>query len=105
MNGANSRPYGLSSYNRFSMLPEYHDSTAVYTSAHDNKSIHTQKVQAPEPAWICGGGKNSITIPIRLHTVDTEETSAEMALVDSGATHSFIDREYVQMKGWNPTPL
>ena len=64
-----------------------------------------QKVQAPEPAWICGGGKNSIVIPIRIHTVNTEETSAEMALVDSGATHSFIDREYVDMKGWNPTPL
>ena len=37
--------------------------------------------------------------------VNTEETSAEMALVDSGATHSFIDKEYISMTGWNVTSL
>ena len=68
----------------------------------DDISILTKTVPASEPTWICGGG-NSITIPIRLHTIDTEETSAEIALVDSGATHSFIDQEYVNMKGWNTT--
>ena len=40
-------------------------------------------------------GPNSILIPVHLKTTDTMEESSTEALVDTGATGDFIDRDFV----------
>ena len=53
----------------------------------------------------------SLTLKIELQTTDTAETKSVTALLDSGATGMFIDREYVKKSGFttrmlsNPIPV
>ena len=44
-------------------------------------------------------------LPIELETTDTMERKAVQALLDSGATGCFIDRDFVQRNGLNTRPL
>jgi len=46
----------------------------------------------------CG---TSIILPIEVSTTDTSEVHSVKALLDSGATGNFIDRDFVRMKGIN----
>jgi len=43
----------------------------------------------------------SIILPIEVSTTDTSEVHSVKALLDSGATGNFIDRDFVQTKGIN----
>jgi len=43
----------------------------------------------------------SIILPIEVSTTDTSEVHSVKALLDSGATGNFIDRDFVWMKGIN----
>ena len=53
----------------------------------------------------------SIILPIEIGTTDTSEVHSVKALLDSGATGNFIDKDFVRMKGistWNisrPIPV
>ena len=57
------------------------------------------------------GRCRSLTLKIELQTTDTAETKSITALLDSGATGMFIDREYVKEGGFttralsNPIPV
>ena len=57
------------------------------------------------------GRRHSLTLKIELQTTDTAETKSVTALLDSGATGMFIDREYVKKNGFttralsNPIPV
>ena len=57
------------------------------------------------------GRHHSLTLKIELQTMDTAETKSVTALLDSGATGMFIDREYVKESGFttrvlsNPIPV
>ena len=57
------------------------------------------------------GRRRSLTLKIELQTTDTAETKSMTALLDSGATGMFIDREYVKKSGFttrtlsNPIPI
>ena len=57
------------------------------------------------------GCRRSLTLKIDLQTTDTAETKSMTALLDSGATGMFIDREYVKKSGFttrtlsNPIPV
>jgi len=42
-----------------------------------------------------------VILPIKVSTTDTSEVHSVKALLDSGATGNFIDRDFVQMKGIN----
>ena len=42
-----------------------------------------------------------IRISVQLSTLDTQETFAQSALIDCGATASFIDKRIVDQLGWN----
>jgi len=43
----------------------------------------------------------SIILPIEVSTTDTSEVHSVKALLDSGATGNFIDRDFIQTKGIN----
>jgi len=43
----------------------------------------------------------SIILPIEVSTTDTSEVHSVKALLDSGATGNFIDRDFIQMKDIN----
>jgi len=43
----------------------------------------------------------SVILPIEVSTTDTSEVHSVKALLDSGATGNFIDRDFVQTKGIN----
>jgi len=45
--------------------------------------------------------KTSIILPIEVSTTDTSEMHSVKALLDSGATGNFIDRDFVRTKGIN----
>jgi len=43
----------------------------------------------------------SLLLPVEIRTMDTSELHSVKALLDSGATGSFINREFVCLKGIN----
>jgi len=45
--------------------------------------------------------RTSIILPIEVSITDTSEVHSVKALLDSGATGNFIDRDFVRMKGIN----
>ena len=57
------------------------------------------------------GRRRSLTLKVELQTTDTAETKSMTALLDSGATGMFINREYVKKSGFttrtlsNPIPV
>ncbi len=50
---------------------------------------------------IIGNGTQSLFVAVRLQTLDTGRTTKIQALVDSGATGSFVDRKYAESQQWN----
>jgi hypothetical protein len=102
----------LSSNNRFSILP-------VDNIPEIDESFETQVVPTPEPNLVLRKNRprwehvhcsrfainaldeakdfrRSLTLKIELQTTDTGETKSVKALLNSGATGMFIDREYVK---------
>ena len=51
------------------------------------------------------GRHRSLTLKIELQTTDTAETKSMTALLDSGATGMFIEREYVKKNGFTTRTL
>jgi len=47
----------------------------------------------------------SFLLPVEIRTTDTSELHSIKALLDSGATRSFIDRDFVHSKGMNTRTL
>jgi len=47
----------------------------------------------------------SLLLPVEIGTMDTNELHSVKALLDSGATGSFIDRDFVRSKGMNTRTL
>ena len=47
----------------------------------------------------------SLLLPVEIRTMDTSELHSVKALLDSGATGSFIDRDFVRSKGINTQTL
>jgi len=47
----------------------------------------------------------SLLLPVEIGTTDTSELHSVKALLDSGATRSFIDRDFVRSKGINTRTL
>jgi len=47
----------------------------------------------------------SLLLPVEIGTTDTSELHSIKALLDSGATRSFIDRDFVRSKGMNTRTL
>lgn len=58
-------------------------------------------VEKKAPSRIIGNGKHSLVIPLQLKTLDTGQSIKEHALIDSGATGSFLDRSFVLSQNWN----
>ncbi len=50
---------------------------------------------------IIGNGTQSLFVTVKLQTLDTGRTTKIQALVDSGATGSFVDRKYAESQQWN----
>lgn len=107
-----NRMPSLSKTNQFSILPVDHIPEI-------DESVETKVVQspkpisetfAPRPRWErvhCSrfiinaldeakDERRSLTLKIELQTTDTGETKSVRALLDSGATGMFIDRDYVK---------
>jgi hypothetical protein len=59
------------------------------------------KEAPPVPTKVIGKGINSFNVPVQLKTFDTGQTTSNSALIDSGATGSFIDRSYLETLKWN----
>ena len=51
------------------------------------------------------GHRHSLTLKIELQTMDTGETKSMTALLDSGATRMFIDREYIKVSSFTTRML
>ena len=51
------------------------------------------------------GTRRSLTLPVELQTTDTSESRAVRALLDSGATGMFIDRDYVDQNRFTTRTL
>ena len=49
--------------------------------------------------------ETSLLLPVEIGTTDTSELYSVKALLDSGATGSFIDRDFVRSKGINTQTL
>jgi len=49
--------------------------------------------------------ETSLLLPVEIGTTDTSELHSVKALLDSGATGSFIDRDFVHSKGMNTRTL
>jgi len=47
----------------------------------------------------------SLLLPVEIRTTDTSELHFVKALLDSGATRSFIDRDFIRLKGINTRTL
>ena len=47
----------------------------------------------------------SLLLPVEIRTIDTSELHSVKALLDSGATKSFIDRDFIHSKGINTQTL
>jgi len=47
----------------------------------------------------------SLLLPVEIRTTDTSELHSVKALLDSGATRSFIDRDFIRSKGINTWTL
>jgi transposase InsO family protein len=108
----------LSSYNPFSILPV--DSISGINEQVENSEVVQNLERPPElssaprrlwrPRWErrfpahfvvsaldeTEGSRRSLTLKIELQTTDTGEVRSVRALLDSGATGMFIDREYVR---------
>ena len=103
MNGAPWRsphisPIPLS--NKFSALPS--DIPAPDAEFVLDEPIKTvPRVERKAPTRIIGKGTHSLVIPVQLKTLDTGQSIKEHALLDSGATGSFLDRSFVLSQNWN----
>jgi len=49
--------------------------------------------------------RTSLLLPVEIRTMDTSELHSIEALLDSGATGSLINRDFVHSKGMNPRTL
>ena len=101
--------------NRFAVL----DIEEVNTDIHEpidtpslSPSAPDRTVQPQKPKWekrllkrlsinILDTRGTSIILPIEVSTTDTSEVHSIKALLDSGATGNFIDRDFVRTKGIN----
>ena len=118
-----------SAYNRFSVL--HVDSIPEIKEPVENSPVVLHKTNPPAPSrkWKPNWEKRipdhlvidtldkkeghcrSLTLKIKLQTTDTAETKSVTALLDSGATGMFINREYVKKSGFttrtlsNPIPV
>lgn len=63
------------------------------------KMVH--RVEKKAPSRIIGNGNHSLIIPVQLKTLDTGRSTKENALIDSGATGSFLDKSFVLSQNWN----
>ena len=111
----------LTTKNRFSILP-------VDNIPEIDESVETKVVPIPEPIstdwktrprWerihcsrfvinVLDEAKDnrcSLTLKIELQTTDTGETKSIRALLDSGATGMFIDRDYVKENNFDTRKL
>ena len=109
-----TRTPSSSTYNRFSVL--HVDSIPEIKEPVESPPVIPPKTDPPAPArkwkpnWekriLDGlvidtldekeGRRRSLTLKIELQTTDMAETKSVTALLDSGATGMFIDREYVK---------
>jgi len=82
------------------------DAPSLFSSAPDRTT------QPQKPKWekrlpkqlsvnILDACRMSIILPIEVSTTDTSEVHSIKALLDSGATGNFIDRDFVRTKGIN----
>jgi len=110
----------LSDQNRFAILPV--DSIPEIEESFETPQVvqNIEKVSAsPRPKWErrlpthfvvealdeTEGNRRSLTLKVELQTTDTGETKSVTALLDSGATGMFIDREYVRANRLNTRTL
>ncbi len=105
MNGApwSSSP-SLLIFNRFSVL----DSDIPAPSAEKVIELVEPINIVPRPkteqkihTTIIGNGTQSLFVTVKLQTLDTGRTTKIQALVDSGATGSFVDRKFAESQQWN----
>src|ERR1700679_795301 len=104
--------------NRFSILPvdNISEIEEPFDTPEDVQTIKIKPENAPTPRVLrprwekkrltahfvvdaldeTEGRRRSLTLKIELQTTDTGETKSVTALLDSGATGMFIDREYVR---------
>ncbi len=84
-------------FNHFSVL----DSDVPALSAENVIELAGSINMVPQPkteqkirTTIIGNGTQSLFVMVKLQTLDTGRTTKIQALVDSGATGSFVDRKY-----------
>ena len=112
-----------SAYNRFSVL--HVDSIPEIKEPVENPPVIPPKTNPPAPShkrkpnWEKRipdhlvidtldekeGCRRSLILKIELQTTDMAETKSVTALLDSGATGMFIDREYVKKSGFTTRAL
>ena len=105
------------STNRFAPLCTYLDiSTISDTPIATETVVNPKPVPKPHhrPKWerrlpatfvICSMADRSLQLKVGLQTTDTGESFAPTALLDSGATGCFLDRDYVRRNNINTRPL
>jgi len=88
----------------------------------DSELINAPSPNPPVPAPLCkpkwekrlpklftistlDARETSLLLPVEIGTTDTSKLYSVKALLDSGATGSFIDREFVRSKGMNTRTL
>jgi len=101
----------LPSVNRFTVLnvEEVNTDThepidALFPSAPDRKSLSwkpkwERRLPKQLSANTLNARRTSIILPIEISTTDTSEVHSIKALLDSGATGNFIDKDFVHTKG------
>jgi len=76
-------------------------SSALDRTTQPQKSKWEKKLPKQLSVNTLDAHRTSIIFPIEVSTTDTSEVYSVKALLDSGATGNFIDRDFVQTKGIN----
>lgn len=93
-------PTGFNSCtNRFSVLKE---ESAQSSSLYDET---TPYMPTPREEEVRATGRNALKLAIVVITIDTNQKMKVDALLDSGATGSFVDDGLVKEQGWNTMEL
>ena len=108
----------LSSFNKFHVLPidEIDDSAVSEDLLRKDVPSNRPTCSRRRPRWekriplrttIAGlnPSPRSLIIPIELETTDTTSRLTVQALIDSGATGTFIDKDFVHERGINTRTL
>lgn len=67
--------------------------------------VHRQPRERKLRTTTIGNGARSLIIPIQAKTLDTGQACKVQALIDSGATGSFIDTTFLKSQHWNTREL